>query len=759
MQDIQELRQTPKTSGWLKAGFGWLRKPAAAAVYPLAHPLIALRWIFTRPGAMVAAVRNTTREMASAFRDIRGETAPYWKSEVGSTGKKLLLTLAGFSVVNALVSWAMTEASVPYSNYMKDGPINSFFLALLFLAFWWLCSSTISATAWSQRKKLHLSKREWLTVEGLKLFLLSPTLRYLRLSQDTRENKPDNPDQRLTQEPATLCEQLVNLMANANDAILGIVVMGWQLATVYPMLIPLSFGVAVVMSGLMGFLSKAQGALTYRGSTCEADLRGLVRSMIDDAEAIALSRSEQVVFDSARKQLSDTVGVLHLLRKLQQKLDFCNTFYGYTLQAIPIALVITFYFQGNFPFGVLGKVLIAFPIVTGGFTFFVTNLGSFYAVATAAKRKREMKEKLVGYDREAIPGEAIEFADGPSVGCEDLTVVNELGQRVITRLTLDLGKLRKVYVMAPDESNPGVLLMALDQDWRKGSGKVTGPNRRENMFLDQESYHPAQPLTLAEALTHGLATKESLTDDDLLDALRRAQLPRLAQQAGGLHQMQRRSWRKILTSASARQRLAFARTLLRKPKYVFLNKCFATLQPMNVKKLYEELDAIGCLVISVGTDPSYAQYHDYVLEIRPPESHDEGKSERAATDAHGDGDPVNWSIQPVTREKEYVPSWFEQGITHIAVTLGLAEPKSEPAPADPAPADEEVVVDLGETPAETPPGGAAGEPPPGETPAAAAPAEEQEPPVPPQGREGDQHSAAAAAPDEGHADGEKKEHP
>jgi putative ATP-binding cassette transporter len=70
-------------------------------------------------------------------------------------------------------------------------------------------------------------------------------------------------------------------------------------------------------------------------------------------------------------------------------------------------------------------------------------------------------------------------------------------------------------------------------------------------------------------------------------------------------------------SVGERQRLAFARVLLKNPRYVLLDEATSALDRENEEALYEELAAISTTIISVSHHPSLLKYHSHVLELKP----------------------------------------------------------------------------------------------------------------------------------------------
>src|SRR5581483_2905936 len=101
-------------------------------------------------------------------------------------------------------------------------------------------------------------------------------------------------------------------------------------------------------------------------------------------------------------------------------------------------------------------------------------------------------------------------------------------------------------------------------------------------------------------------------DEELLDILRTVNLPRLADQVGGLDAEV--DWSNVL-SVGEQQRLAFARVLLCKPRYAMLDEATSALDTKNEERLYRVLTSSGTTIVSVSHHESIREYHQNVLEI------------------------------------------------------------------------------------------------------------------------------------------------
>jgi putative ATP-binding cassette transporter len=103
-----------------------------------------------------------------------------------------------------------------------------------------------------------------------------------------------------------------------------------------------------------------------------------------------------------------------------------------------------------------------------------------------------------------------------------------------------------------------------------------------------------------------------ITDERIIEALKNVKLDRLIERVGSLHV--ERDWDHIL-SVGERQLLAFARVLLAKPRFAFLDVAVNALDENWVNTLYGELWKISGTYVSIGDHPALKQYHHQLLEL------------------------------------------------------------------------------------------------------------------------------------------------
>jgi putative ATP-binding cassette transporter len=164
-------------------------------------------------------------------------------------------------------------------------------------------------------------------------------------------------------------------------------------------------------------------------------------------------------------------------------------------------------------------------------------------------------------------------------------------------------------VVGPSGCGKSSLLRAIAGLWDSGAGKLIRPALQHMLFLPQRPY-----MVLGDLRTQLLypTLERAVDDSELASALERVNLPQLIERCGGFSV--ELDFGKLL-SVGEQQRLAIARVLLAKPRYVVLDEATSALDATNEQALYELLRSTKASLVSVAHRPELEQYHAQVLEL------------------------------------------------------------------------------------------------------------------------------------------------
>jgi putative ATP-binding cassette transporter len=169
-----------------------------------------------------------------------------------------------------------------------------------------------------------------------------------------------------------------------------------------------------------------------------------------------------------------------------------------------------------------------------------------------------------------------------------------------------------VLLQGPSGSGKSTLFRTFAGIWPFASGQVARPT--DAMFIPQRPYFPNGPLR--DALAYP-ASPSDYRDEQLRQALTDALLPQLADQLD-----QADAWSQKL-SGGEQQRLAVARVLLKKPKWVFADEATSALDAEAETLIYQQLTALAAAtqgaLVSIAHRPSVAAFHNirWSLEKQP----------------------------------------------------------------------------------------------------------------------------------------------
>ncbi len=167
-----------------------------------------------------------------------------------------------------------------------------------------------------------------------------------------------------------------------------------------------------------------------------------------------------------------------------------------------------------------------------------------------------------------------------------------------------------MLLRGPSGSGKTTLFRVLAGLWPFGKGRIGLPRDARVLFLPQKPYLPIG--TLREVLSYPEAP-DHYTDEacrEVLEACRLGHLVPRLEDSG--------NW-SLALSGGEQQRLAFARALLYRPTWLFLDEASSALDEPTERRMYELLAERlpGAAIISVAHRPSVAAMHDRQLVIDP----------------------------------------------------------------------------------------------------------------------------------------------
>jgi putative ATP-binding cassette transporter len=474
---------------------------------------------------------------------------------------------------------------------------------------------------------LEVRWRAWMTGHYLQRWLDGQAFYRLELMRfqhqpDAGQANPDNPDQRIQEDINLFTTYTVSLSMGLLNAVV-------TLASFVGILWALSGGFAFSLGGssynipgfmvwmavlycavgslLTHYIGRPQIKLNFEQQRAEADFRHHMVRVREYSESIALDRGEAVERAQLDLGFSRVLGNYLRLIKAQKNLVWFTSFFGQAAVVFPFVVAAPRFFSGAIQLGELMQISSAFGQVQGALSWFVESYSNLASWRATTDRLTSFEASFTALSHAQRPLAAI---DSEALDVSGLSLALPDGSLLLASTALHAAAGARVLLQGPSGSGKSTLFRTLAGIWPFATGSLARPV--DAMFIPQRPYFPNGPLRDALAYP-SLASQYN--DAQLHQALQDAELPALADrldEAG--------AWSQQL-SGGEQQRLAIARVLLKKPRWVFADEATSALDEATEKKVYEQLLSLvragdGAL-FSIAHRPAVAGFHGTRWVLQP----------------------------------------------------------------------------------------------------------------------------------------------
>jgi putative ATP-binding cassette transporter len=342
----------------------------------------------------------------------------------------------------------------------------------------------------------------------------------------------------------------------------------------------------------------------------EAEFRFALVRASESGESIALIGGERDEYRQLGTALAAVVDVMRRISYSLARLTWITSGTGWLALVVPILVAAPAYFGGRLTLGGLIMVAGAFSQVQGAMRWFVDNfsrLADWRATVHRVARFRETLDRLPAIE-EGAETITIERHPNGNLTFDDVRILLPDGQALIEDANFSIKPGERVLIVGDSGIGKSTLFRAVAGLWPWGSGKVLTPLPEAMAFLPQRPYLPLG--SLRNAMSYPAPT-DAFPDRDVQQALERCGLGHLI---GKLDQTER--WDRQL-SLGEQECLAFARVLLHKPSWVFLDEATAALDEGSQRAVMSLFDneLKDSTVLSIGHRPDLAAYHSRMLQL------------------------------------------------------------------------------------------------------------------------------------------------
>lgn len=532
---------------------------------------------------------------------------PYWRHEEKWKAWGLLALLVLLLLGQTRFAVLFNEQTGEFTSALAARDEERFWDAIRYCLGLLVVAVPIYAFFYYVRDKLGIHWRRWLTGRFLDSYFAQR--HYYELNANAAI---DNPDQRIAEDINTFTQRTLYFLLILIGAILQLAAFSavlWSISKVlvYFLVFYAIFGTFFTLA----VFGKPLLGLNFMQLKREADFRfGMVR-IRENAESIAFYRGEAQESQQVRKRFTAAFDNYNRLIRSQLFLNLFQYAYGLLTIVLPSAIIASDVLSGELEVGSAVQAAGAFAAVLSAISVIVENFEGLSRFAAGIDRLNTFSRVLAAEPTcRARSPSLIETVEGPRLALEHVTLRTPGGERILVKnLTTTIDPGEGLMIVGESGSGKSSLLRAVAGLWYCGSGRIVRPRPDDILFLPQQPYMILG--TLRSQLLYPNQDRP-VPDAELLRLLERVNLADLAERFGGLDS--ERDWEKVL-SIGEQQRLAFARVLLTRPRYVILDEATSALDVANEESLYRQLAATGTTLISVGHRSTILKYHRQVLEL------------------------------------------------------------------------------------------------------------------------------------------------
>ena len=472
------------------------------------------------------------------------------------------------------------------------------------------------------KEMLQVRLREWLTHDLLGRWL-APKRAYL-LAQTGEIGA--NPDQRIQEDTRRLVDLSTNLavgLLQATLLLVSFVGVLWALsAEVVFVVDDRSFSISGYMvwcalayalggSWLAWRVGRPLIELNAARYAREAELRFALVRVSENAEGIALHGSESQERRILDRTVDQVVTVMRELASGLARLTWVTSGYGWLALVAPILVAAPGYFGGGLSFGGLIMVIGAFNQVQQALRWFVDNFPQIADWRATLLRVVALRDALQAPDPTGRdPGRiTVAVRATERLVLENLNLALAGGPAALEQSRVEVAPGEHVLIVVEHGSDKSALFRAMAGLWPWGAGTIHLPPPDTMMLMPPRPYLPLGSLRAGASYP---AAPGRFDHAAVATALQRVGLPHLL---ASLDREER--WDKDL-SLEEQQRLAFARLLLHRPRWVLLDDALGALDEEHRQFMLSifEHELAETAVVSIGRSPSRTGFYDRTLHFR-----------------------------------------------------------------------------------------------------------------------------------------------
>ncbi|HKQ64790.1 MAG TPA: ABC transporter ATP-binding protein/permease [Methylomirabilota bacterium] len=564
----------------------------------------------------VATRPSLWRTLPHAWAMIR----PYWSSDDRWAARALLLGVVLLTLAMVYLTVLLNQWNNAFYSALQDKNMAAFRGQLFRVTYLITIFIFLAVYQVYLNQMLEIRWRRWLTDRYLRAWLTDNA--YYRMQLQASET--DNPDQRIAEDVQLLATHTLGLFTGglrATVTLVTFVAILWGLSgsltvTVwdFDVRLPGYMVWVAVLYAILGtwvtdWLGRPLVRLNFDRQRYEADFRFSLVRFRENTEGVALYRGEADELRGFRARFEDVVSNWWGIMLRQKRMTYFTSGYGLGAWIVPSIVAAPRYFRGELGLGGLMQTSQAFQQVQDALSFFVQSYKEIAAWCAVVERlagfdrtlNRVLKQEVSGFRRvDGQPGQ---------LSIAGLDLYRPDGQILLANVNLTVRRGDSVLLTGASGSGKSTLVRAIAGIWPFGRGEIRAARDARILFLPQRPYLPIG--VLRDVVAYPMAGS-GVDDAALREALEVVGLNELAARLD-----ESAHWA-LRLSPGEQQRIAFARALIQKPAWLFLDEATSAVDEASEARLHRLLRERlpDTAVFSVGHRATLHSFHARRLVIQ-----------------------------------------------------------------------------------------------------------------------------------------------
>ena len=546
---------------------------------------------------------------------------PYWFSDDRWAARGLLLGVVLLTLGMVYLTVLLNQWNNAFYSALQDKNMAAFRGQLFRVT--WLITIFIFLAVYQVylNQMLEIRWRRWLTDRYLRAWLSDGA--YYRMQLQASET--DNPDQRIAEDVQLLASHTLGLFTGGLRAIVTLVTFVailWGLSG--SLVVPVG-GVTLHLPGYMvwvavlyailgtwvtDWLGRPLVRLNFDRQRYEADFRFSLVRFRENTEGVALYRGEADEFRGFRARFEDVVSNWWGIMLRQKRMTYFTSGYGLGAWIVPSIVAAPRYFRGELGLGGLMQTSQAFQQVQDALSFFVQSYKEIAAWCAVVERLAGFERTLDAMHRQAATGLRRVEGRASHLSVAGVDLYRPDGQPLMANINFSLRRGDSVLLSGASGSGKSTLIRAIAGIWPFGRGEIRAAPDARILFLPQRPYLPIGKLR--DVVSYPMPA-EGVADGTLREALEAVGLPQLTG-----HLDEDAHWAQQL-SPGEQQRIAFARALVQKPEWLFLDEATSAVDEATESRLYQLVRERlpETTLFSIGHRATLRPFHTRRLMVQP----------------------------------------------------------------------------------------------------------------------------------------------